>query len=288
VTTPIQTFDTICREALSVARGHAVTAALVASLVPIGAMLPSGSAGAATEGPDYSSRVDATVTPQGNAYSYEFKVVNTTNSGSGAGGEFIIVDWELPLFSANDVVSGSISAPAGWAYELIHPDDTTQTYNNAEGPYGLYQWDYEAANDPLLNTTPDLYGPSPGVFDTPPWIIHWYLTPKCQATESATGLNTGLVCEVYDLSGGIWEGNSLTGFGFTSAYSAGNAPYLSSWASLPPVSGDPPIPQQGLGSPNSPARQEAQGIPAPGALALILAGLAGLGLTHRRGRRHCA
>lgn len=235
------------------------TAAIAAAFVTLGALAVPDPASAGVSVPQRSSRVDGTVTPEGGQFRYKFEVFNTTRGCEGCPQ---IVDWELPIFSLTDVVASSILSPSGWLHEVIAPGATTAYYNNPTGPYGFYNWDYVAANDPLLVTNPDLYGPNPGVFDNPPFIIHWY-TEDIPDSSPANPINAG---------------ESLDGFEFLSAFSEFNAPYLSSWFFQPPVSGDPPSPNAVFATPNSPARQLAQAtaIPAPASVALIGIGLLGL------------
>ena len=198
--------------------------------------------------PDYSSRVDATVSPSNGQFSYQFEVFNTTRGVgiSQIAGTPVIIDWELPLFSLNDIEVSSIVSPLGWQHEVVaHPNAPSF-------------WNYSAATDPLLDPSqggdPNLYGPNPQAFENPPYVLHWF-------TEDP---------ENY----GIFPGNSLSGFGFLSDYAPFNAPYLASWVELPPRGGDPPIPGQAFGTPLSPARLSAQSVPAPStALLGVLGGV---------------
>ncbi len=195
-----------------------------------------------------ASRVDATITPVGNQYLYEFEVFNTSPimSGSGYGNEEIcdeIVDWELPLFDVNDLDIASISTPSGWDFEILPPDGTSDYYNNSDSPYNFSKWNYNKSEDPLLSINPEWYGSNPEVFEDPPLILHWYNVANTNGTPTNS----------------ILPGNSLTEFSFLSDFAPKNAPYLASWYTAPPDLGDPPIP---IGSyfatPNSPARQIAQ------------------------------
>ncbi len=263
-------------------------------LIPVSAILAWAVASPAWaiigDGPGYSSRVDSTVTPQAAQFRYDFTVFNTSEVLELAVAEAtlevfqiepgeipVIVDWELPIFSLSDVAglnpndpSGAIDSPDGWAVEVIPPDSSTDIYNNVDGPYGPYSWDYDAATDPAAQAGD--YGPNPEVFNDPPWIIHWYLQPNGPG----------------ELPAGIFPGDSLDGFGFVSDYSEQAAPYLSSWFFLPPALGDPPIPNDPVFStPNSPERQQAQrgAIPEPASLAawaLVLGVAIAAGLIRRR------
>lgn len=199
-----------------------------------------------TIGPFYSSRVDATVTLEGSQYRYSFEVFNTTVGAAQFQGIPVIMDWELPLFSLDDIIPSSITSPEGWRHELVaHPMPPSF-------------WNYRADEDPLLDPgqggDPNLYGPNPHVFENPPYVLHWF-------TEEP---------EQY----GIYPEESLSGFGFLSNYLPFNAPYLASWVDLPPRGGDPPIPGNAFGTPLSPARLGAQQflIPEPSSAALLVLG----------------
>jgi hypothetical protein len=160
----------------------------------------------------------------------------------GAGVTPVIVDWELPLFSLDDIDVSSIQSPSGWNFEILTPP-----YNSSYN--GIVWSSYDADTDPLLDPSqggdPDLYGPNPQAFENPPYVLHWYWP------NSSGG------------AGPIFPGGFLSDFSFESDYSSQNAPYMASWQNLPPRGGDPPIPGSGFGSPNSPARMAAQGIPEP-------------------------
>ncbi|MBI3455598.1 MAG: PEP-CTERM sorting domain-containing protein [Candidatus Rokubacteria bacterium] len=246
---------------------HARAAALTAALVPLGSVAVT-PAEAGVPPPAYSSRVDATVTQPGGPgtpFLYGFTVVNTTPSGAGPPTP-LIVDWELPIFAASDVFD--ITSPSGWNAEVIadptNPATMTDFYNNPSGAYGQYNWNYDPATDPLLAADPGLYGPNPGAFENPPFIIHWVTNPDF-------------------IESPIFPDDSLSGFGFMSDFGGTNAPYLTSWFFLPPVGGDPPIPgQQQFAFPNSSAFQATQGVPEPASLLLMAAG-AGILLLRRRG-----
>ncbi len=100
---------------------HVRKAALAASLVPLGSVALNESAMAQ----ENTSRVDATVTPVGEQFRYDFTVFNTSfgapsilGAAGGEGGTPIIVDWELPLFDLGDLDIASIDSPDGWSYEI--------------------------------------------------------------------------------------------------------------------------------------------------------------------------
>ena len=287
---------------------HAKNAALAALLVPLAVAATDAQAQVAVS--ERSSRVDGTVTfqPGDGNYLYEFTVHNTTpcgGSGSGSGGcsGQQIVDWELPFFSTDDFDLLSITSPVGWRHEIIanptDPNVSTDYYNDGgEGSfYGQYAWDYVAANDPLLDPLqggdPGLYGSNPGVFDTPPFIIHWYtwdgaecFNPDFELTQDE--LDVGFCSFASSPVVPINPGGSLDGFSFVSAYSSRNAPYIASWFFEPPTQGDPPIGDSGFASPLSPARLLAQGdvsaVPEPEMLGLLGLGILGLAAARRRRR----
>lgn len=217
----------------------------VAALVPLGPI--------AVTHAGVASRVDATVTDQGDGtFLYEFTVHNTTPNANCEVCD-LIVNWELPIFAITDLVDlTSVTSPEGWEFEIIelavNPNASTTYYNNPNGPYGQYRWNWDPANDPTLDPTqggdPAAYGPNPDVFVNPPILIHWFTTDVLAASPANP----------------IFVGGSLNGFSFRSAFSQAPAPYQASWFQLPPTTGDPPIPNQPFffGTPNSPERQAAQ------------------------------
>ena len=231
---------------------HIRKAALATALVPLGSVaLPE-----SVIAQENTSRVDATVTPEAGGFRYDFTVFNTSDGGvatfgSGGGALAAIIDWELPLFALDDIDVSSIDGPSGWDFEIVEPPyDTSQNSN---------VWTtYDPASDPLLDPTqggdPNLYGPNPEAFDNPPYVLHWF--------ENGLG-GSGA-------AGPIFPGAFLDGFSFVSVYSSRNAPYMASWSDFPPRGGDPPIPGSGFGSPNSPARQAAQGVPEPSSFVLFV------------------
>lgn len=235
-----------------------------------------------------SSRVDSTVTNQvDGTFLYEFEVFNTSDFADNDDGGPFLVDWELPLFSLNDINLGTVESPEDWTYEIVELDGTivespdsaligteSQFFNNNSSPYGFYDWDYVAASDPLLDPlqggNPDLYGPNPEEFETPPLVLHWYTLNEEDDDDGGPGSGSPLEP--------IFPQDSLDEFSFVSDFSSQNAPYLSSWFELPPVTGDPPTPGGGapFGTPNSPARQQAQSatttsIPEAGSIIGLLA-----------------
>lgn len=248
------------RQLLSGPLKHVRKASLAAALVPLGSVALTESAMAQ----ENTSRVDAVVTPVGSQFRYDFTVFNTSFFSSA--GAPIIIDWELPLFELGDLDLGSIQSPFGWSHEIIAPP-----YNTSQG---TNVWTtYDPATDPLLDPMqggdPNLYGPNPEAFDMPPYVLHWF---------DDAGLGSGS-------TEGIFPQSFLSGFSFVSDYSSRNAPYMASWTSFPPRGGDPPIPGSGFGSPNSPARQAAQGVPEPSTLVLfVMAGSSLLAAGYRRAK----
>jgi hypothetical protein len=243
---------------------HVRKAALAGALVPLGTVALPDSALAQPN----TSRVDATVTPVGDGFRYDFTVVNTSEGGVATfgvgGGTPVIVDWELPLFSLDDIDVSSIVSPSGWNFEILTPP-----YDSSQN--GTVWTTYDADTDPLLDPLqggdPDLYGPNPQVFENPPYVLHWFN-----------------VCCGSGGAGPIFPGQFLSGFSFESEYSSQNAPYMASWSTFPPRGGDPPIPGSAFGSPNSPARMAAQGIPEPSSLVLLVMAGSALAISGRHSR----
>lgn len=266
------------------------TAALAGLLVPLGVAGTASDADAGVQEPPppifetiQRSHVESTVTPQqGGDFLYEFTVFNTSTLGYDEGFP-VIVDWELPLFSPNGITN--IQSPENWAFEIITFDgeivqtsnpnfgvgDQSGFYNNDDGPYGEYVWDWTADDDPVFNdpiANPDglLYGPDPDQFEAPNFILHWYTLDGGEGFPLNPILPFGPPF------------NQLSGFSFLAADSAVNAPYQASWFREPQTIGDPPTPQgAAIGVPNNAQVSE------PGILALFATGLLGLlGLRRRR------
>ena len=249
------------RHLLSGSLKHVRKAALAGALVPLGTVALS----EPVHAQDNTSRVDATVTPVGNQFRYDFTVHNTSFGGVsafGVGVTPVIIDWELPLFALDDIDISSIQSPFGWYYEIVSPP-----YNTSQD--GNVWTNYDTDTDPLLDPAQggdlNLYGPNPEAFDNPPYVLHWY-----ESFESGG-------------AGPIFPGQFLGGFSFVSDYSSRNAPYMASWNFFPPRGGDPPIPGSGFGSPNSPARMAAQGIPEPSTFVMLV--MAGSSLLAAAGYR---
>ena len=288
---------------------QASKAGIVAALVPLGMIGLPGQANAQVQ---RSSWVDGAVTQQPNGqYLYEFTVHNTTgdddDTGYGYGGE-LVVDWELPLIVApgqdwTHVVSNIQSpgwddaAPAGavpggvaiepWYYEVITPDGTIQEtsdpfspgpgsasyyYDNPNGPYGQYDWNWTKESDPVWQDDNDVYGPNPDQFLDPDYIIHWY-------THDEPGDSP---------VDPIWPFESRMGYSFISDYSAGNAPYMASWFFEEPTIGDPPFPAGSLPALPGPTGPIGGIVPLPAAFPIgfiVMSGMAGVGYLRRRAAR---
>lgn len=251
------------------------TAALVGALVPLAMAGTASDALAGINAPQRSSFVEGQVTPEAGQFRYSFEVFNTTDFLYGeVDGNSLIVNWELPLFSLNGIDVNSITSPENWTYEVIDIQGNvvlnssggsggqSNIYNNDNGPYGEYVWDWTAANDPVFQDDNNVYGDNPDQFEEPPLILHWF-------TENFEGP-----------ADPIFEGDSREGFSFLAEDSATNAPYQASWFFEDPTIGDPPTPQgAAIGVPNNAATSVSE----PGMFALFGAGLLGLiGLRRRR------
>ena len=239
--------ETMAR-ALDVARKAGVRAAVV-PLALAAAAAPSDANAQIRQ-----SRVDASVSAIGGGeFQYDFTLNNTSTGYNGD----VLVDWELPFFAMTDIVAGSITTPSGWEAEIVTTTSVTTYFNNPAGPYGDYGWDYDPADDPTAGNYPT------APFLAPPFILHFYtvLASEGDTTFPARGL---------------FEGQSLDGFSFRSAYGSAPAPYLGSWFRQPPRPGDPPIPDNGgmvtnlgIGSP-----EYYQAVPEPASFVAFAAGAA--------------
>ena len=307
-------------------------AALASALVPLASVMAANDAEAGMPptlfGPR-SSFVSGSVDPAvGGGFDYSFILHNTTptclDTGPGAcdpeifgGEEPLIVDWELPLFSLNGIDLDSITAPDGWDYEIItptgevvapvgaweggSPGDHSFYYGTTEGPYGFYEWEFDASAspgdpgfDPVLGADEDVYGDTPEVFEDPPILLHFFacadpgaaLTGGPGAAEvGAPGAGCGAPVPPFFFAFPgdevVEVGESLVGFGFHADVEGTNAPYQASWFFEPATLGDPPIPDGGSGPTSGFTPNNA--IPEPGTLAVFGTGLLALfGLRRRR------
>lgn len=222
-----------------------------------------------------SSQVDATVSPAGAGFEYQYTVVNTSEFVPGGideiGGlnEPVIVDWELPYFDDFNIdLITDVTSPLGWAVAI----ETIGTSNAATGWDGVASW-----QDP----GDDFYFGDGSPYTTGTQVLHWY-------SECFVGA-PGTVCEI-PTQDAIFAGDSLSGFGITAEFDQVDAPYQASWAERLVLSGDPPIPGTfGLG-PGSPQARGlgVTGVPNPNILALFGIGLLGLIAVrhwHHRARR---
>jgi hypothetical protein len=168
--------------------------------------------------------------------------IHNNNTSGGAS----ISSFSLPIFSTSDVTAVSVTA-TGWSYTI-----TTPTTSN---------WTYTAATDPALIGNPGKYGQNPAAFNTPADVIVFSTSTSADYVAA---------------------GNTLSGFSFTSQYSALAAPSQSLFTSSSALfDTDPPMPL-------SPARMVAQGLAVPEPASIVMAGTAGLvlsaGLAYRKWR----
>ncbi len=282
---------------------HGKVAAAVTALVPLGSIAVDGANAQSVR----SSYVEGTATEIGpNEYRYEFTLYNTS-IGSG-GGNDLVVNWELPLFDADEDTIRDIRSPEGgfsptsaeeeltpatavvesdWFYEIVvfgtgeivrtdNPlfaaGETSGYYGNASGPYGDYEWDWTKENDPVWQADNDVYGPNPDAWLTPNYILHWYTKDIPDASPADP----------------IRPGDFRTGYSFVSNYGAGNTPYQASWFFQPMTIGDPPSPTSPPDtsiplSPNNPLTNGVVPEPLTAAMSM-LAGAALLGYATRRRR----
>ncbi|NKB56676.1 MAG: PEP-CTERM sorting domain-containing protein [Alphaproteobacteria bacterium] len=255
------------------------TAALAGVLVPLAAAGMPSEAEAGSAFPDRRSHVEGGPTAEGPAFRYNFEVFNDSALYLGEiNGINRLVNWELPLFSLNGIDLGSITSPTDWSFEIIDINGVIQAtagagvlgqqsdiYNNNNGPYGEYAWNWTAGDDPVLNANPGIYGPDENQFETPEFILHWFSLPA----EFEGALNP------------ILEQDSLDGFSFLAEADGTNVPYQASWDQQPLTIGDPPSPDPTavIGAPDN----RTTSVPEPGAIALFATGLLGLlGLRRRR------
>jgi hypothetical protein len=236
--------------------------------------------------------VSTTITPEGNYFRYNFTLKNDSTAGEQ------IRAWDLPLFSLNDIIPGSITSPGqrlgegstfqyyrGWNYGLIQ--GTTQgspviasdivplnARSTSRASKYYFGWEYNAANDYQLVANPGQFGPNPQAFENPPYVIHWltgfgyagaggfdgYLyNVDGEGRSNPDGSSDNSSITIVTSPTPLYPGQSQSGFSFLSRYSDQNAPYQAYWNRPPVTIGDPPIPGElGFSTPNSPARQAAQ------------------------------
>ena len=218
---------------------------------------------------------------------YRYRVCNTTDPYYAGSGNNVIVDWELPWFDDSGIID--IVTPIGWNWSI----ETVGVQNFGTG------WGTEDTNgDGFVDADDAVPGwsldgdPWKDIFDTAyggaannPFtnvekVLHFYTEAFPQAEALAA------VEEPVEVCGLIFEGENCAGFGFSSPYDAGDAPYQASWLFLPVRTGDPlfPLGQTGGGIPNSPSIRQGT-IPEPATSALIGAGLLSVTAMRRRRRK---
>jgi hypothetical protein len=246
--------------------------------------------------------VSTTITPEGDNFRYNFTLKNNSTAGEQ------ILAWDLPLFSLNDIVPGSITSPGqrlgegstfqyyrGWNYGLIQ--GTTQgspviasdivplNANSTSRASQYFGWQYNAATDYQLAANPTQFGLNPQAFNNPAYVIHWltgFTNPQGGDSNvknlDSTDPSISPATKITTSPTPLYSGQSQSGFSFLSRYSGENSPYQAYWNSPPVTIGDPPTPGElGFSTPNSPARQAAQGtnpIPTPA----LLPGLVSMGI----------
>lgn len=246
-----------------------------------------------------TSAVKAASEQDGDNWVYRYRVCNTTDSyygGTDTRGDNVIVDWELPWFGDSRI--SDIVTPFGWTYSIEkvgEPDPFTGWGSEDTNDNGIFGFD-ENLNplDPadavpgwsldgdywkdFFDTEYDVANGGTNPFTNVENVLHFYVE---QFQVAAAVEEERPVC------GLIFEGDECVGFGFTSPFSAGDAPYQASWAMLPVRTGDPPFPlgANGGGIPNSPSVRLPGQIPEPGTAALIGLGLLSAAAQRRRRRK---
>ncbi len=222
---------------------------------------------------------------------YRYKVCNTTDPYYAGGfGNNVIVDWELPWFDDAEIDFRSIVTPVGWRWSIETVGEQnfftgwgtedTNGDGNVDADDAVPGWSLDG--DPwkdIFDTAYDVANGGTNPFTNVEKVLHFY-------TESFGDRTLAAVVDDRPFCDLIFEGDECEGFGFTSPFNAGDAPYQASWQFLPVRTGDPlfPLGRTGGGIPNSPSIQRAT-IPEPATSALIGAGLLSVAALRRRRRR---
>ena len=200
-----------------------------------------------------SSAIDTVVTQNSGVYHYQFTLTNTSQCGAGMGSP-VIVDFELPLLSAESVYN--ITSPGSWDYQI---------YSSAQ-----FSSQFGIAN-PFAS----------------PYVLHWYDTLSHPSENGLTPANLSesivpIGFEAAYQRTDVYE-NSATGFSFYSLTGPVAGPYESSWLTSGRTPGDPPVPGSpvsgalgGAGLPSLSPDEES--VPEPAAFLLVAAGLGVLSL----------
>lgn len=218
---------------------------------------------------------------------YRYRVCNTTDPYYAGGfGNNVIVDWELPWF--DDAQISDIVTPIGWRWSIEEVGvqnfatgwgtEDTNGDGDIDADDAVPGWSIDG--DPWKDIFDTAYGGAANnPFTNVEKVLHFY-------TESFQAETLAAVAEEQEFCDLIFEGDNCAGFGFSSPFNAGDAPYQASWLFLPVRTGDPlfPLGQNGGGIPNSPSIQRAT-IPEPATAALIGVGLLSVAAQRRRRRK---
>lgn len=169
-------------------------------------------------------------------YLYQFRVCNTAPEFESS---LSIRDWEIAWFGAADmgVDLNTLRLPEGWGGEI----ESKGTTNEGTGWEGVIQW--QQAGDPFKIFFDNFYGAN-NPFNDHDDVLHFF---------TGEFVETDGILE-YSASGDeIDPGREQDGFSFISIYDSNNAPYQTSWVTVPVNTGDPQNPTPPAGAfPNSP------------------------------------